>query len=148
MHPIRWVLGLVALTAVSVALAPSHRATATQAPDVVGTWRILSAKENGKPVPLPAGTTILKHVTPTDFVFVYYDERGQITAAGGGPYTLKGTRYEETLQYGLGAGVMPLLGKTQVFTLRIEGMHWYHNGKESDGTVVEEVWERVRRGSP
>jgi len=37
----------------------------------------------------------------------------------------------------------PLIGKTQVFTLRIDGGRWYHSGKESDGTVVEEVWERV-----
>lgn len=148
MHRIGWLLGLAGLTAGSAGLAPRHLPTVTQAPEVVGTWRLLSAKENGKPVSLPAGTTILKHVTPTDFVFVYYDERGQMTAAGGGPYALRGTRYEETLQYGLAAGVMPLLGKPQVFTLRIEGMRWYHTGKESDGTVVEEVWERVRRGPP
>lgn len=142
-------LGLAGVVGMSIALAQPNHPPAPQAPGAVGSWRLLSAKENGKALDLPSGTTILKHVTPTDFMFVYYDQSGQITAAGGGPYTLQGSRYEETLEYGIGAGVKPLLGKPQVFTLRIDGTHWYHSGNESDGTVVEEVWERLHRaGSP
>ena len=51
---------------------------------------------------------------------------------------------EETVEYGFGEGMAPLIGKTQQFTLRIAEGRWYHEGKESDGTVVEEVWERAR----
>jgi hypothetical protein len=40
----------------------------------------------------------------------------------------------------------PLIGTTQVFTLRIEGGRWYQAGTETGGTVIEEVWERVRAG--
>jgi len=141
---LRWLGGLLLAAVASAPLAPTSRPLPSQTPQaVVGSWRLVSAKANGKAISVPAGTTILKHVTPTDFIFVYYDEHGVITVAGGGPYRLNGSRYEETVKYGIGEGMGPLIGKTQVFTLRIDGGRWYHNGKESDGTVVEEVWERV-----
>lgn len=140
-----WLDRLALLATVGAALATTSGRMQAQTPDpVVGTWRLVSAKANGRPLDLPAGTTILKHVTPTDFVFVYYDQQGQVTVVGGGPCRMDGSRYEETVEYGLGAGMKPYLGKTQVFTLRIEGGRWYHSGTESDGTVIEEVWERAR----
>jgi hypothetical protein len=108
----------------------------------VGTWKLVTAKANGKAVDVPAGTTVLKHVTPTDFVFVYYTTQGLITVAGGGRYTYDGTRYAESVEYGVGEGMAPYIGKTQQFMLRIEGARWYQSGTETDGTTVEEVWER------
>jgi hypothetical protein len=144
MHGTRWLGRLLLMLTVSGAPAAAGPAAAQPPEAAVGTWRLVSAKVNGKPADIPAGTTILKHVTPTDFVFVYYDRQGQVTVAGGGPYRLDGTRYEETVEYGLGEGMQPLLGKTHVFTLRIEGGRWYQEGAERDGTVIEEVWERAR----
>jgi hypothetical protein len=136
--------GLVA-AAVSLAMAAAGRASPARDPaTVVGTWKLVSAKANGKAVDIPAGTTVLKHITPTDFVFVYYTQQGLITVAGGGRYALHGNRYEESVEYGVGEGMAPYIGKTQVFTLRIEAGRWYHSGTESDGTVVEEVWEPAR----
>jgi hypothetical protein len=137
--------GLALVAGLSTALtSTTRRSPVRAAATIVGSWQLVSAKANGKVIDVPAGTTILKHVTPTDFIFVYYDERGLITVAGGGPYKLSGNRYEETVKYGRGEGVGPLIGKTQVFSLRIDGDRWYHGGRESDGTVIEEVWERVR----
>ncbi len=144
MQRMRWLLGLAVVAGVSFGAVPSGRPSPTQAPEVAGSWTLVSAKANGRALDFPTGTTILKHVTSTDFIFVHYDRRGQITAAGGGHYTVSGSRYEETVAYGLGEGITPLLGRTQVFTLRIDDRRWYHGGKETDGTVIEEVWERVR----
>ena len=136
-----WFGALTFAACLTLGLAASHSA----APTVVGTWTLVSAKANGKAVDVPAGTTVLKHITPTDFVFVYYTQQGLITAAGGGRYRLTGNHYEETVEYGVGEGMAPYIGKTEAFTLRLDGNRWYHSGTEHDGTVVEEVWERARR---
>jgi hypothetical protein len=137
--------GLAVVAGVSTALAFTRGPSPAWAPEAaIGSWRLVSAKANGKLSDFPAGTTILKHVTPTDFMFVYYNTQGLITVAGGGKYSLEGTHYEEAVQYGIGEGMAPLIGTTQVFTLRIEGGRWHQTGKETDGTLIEEVWERVR----
>ena len=148
MPRLEWLGRLTIVAGVSIAMAT--RPSSVSSPETaVGSWRLASAKANGKVSAFPAGMTILKHVTPTDFIFVYYNDRGLITVAGGGQYRRDGTRYEEAIKYGFGEGMAPLIGTTQVFTLRIEGGRWYQAGKETDGTVVEEVWERVRAaGSP
>lgn len=145
MHGMRWLgrLGLAAGVGAALAM-PTRSAPAQTREPAVGTWRLVSAKANGRLLDIPGGTTILKHVTSTDFVFIHYDQQGQVTVAGGGRYRLDGARYEETVEYGLGEGMRPLIGKTQVFSLRIEGGRWYQEGTESDGTVIEEVWERAR----
>jgi hypothetical protein len=140
----RWLGGSALAAALGAALATTSCRPPAQTPEaVVGTWRLVSAKTNGSLADIPAGTTILKHVTPTDFVFVYYDQQGQVTVVGGGSYSRDGSRYEETVVYGLGEGMKPYIGKTQVFTLRIENGRWYQEGTESNGTMIEEVWERA-----
>jgi hypothetical protein len=145
MARLEWLGSLTVVAGVSIAMAT--RPSSGSSPETaVGSWRLVSAKANGKVSAFPAGMTILKHVTPTDFIFVYYNDRGLITVAGGGQYRRDGTRYEEAIKYGFGEGMAPLIGTTQVFTLRIEGGRWYQAGKETDGTVIEEVWERVRAG--
>ena len=114
-----------------------------QAPALVGTWRLVSAKSGGQTIDFPPGTTILKHLTPTHFVWLHYDRQGQITQAGGGSYVVSGNRYDETPEYGLGEGIQPLLGKRQSFTARIAQGRWYHSGQETNGDVIEEIWERL-----
>ncbi len=142
MQRMQWFGGLTLLASLGTSIvAARYPATAPKPATAVGTWQLVSAKANGKAVDIPAGTTVLKHVTPTDFVFVYYTPQGLITVAGGGRYTYNGTRYEESVQYGVGEGMAPYIGKTQVFTLRIEGGRWHQSGTETDGTTVEEVWE-------
>lgn len=140
----KWFGGLTLVACIGFGIVAARRPSPNPA-TVVGTWKLVSAKANGKAVDIPAGTTVLKLLTPTDFVFVYYTEQGLITVAGGGHYTLDGNRYAETVEYGVGEGMAPYIGKTETFTLRIEGGRWYHSGTEHDGTVVEEVWEPARR---
>ena len=60
-------------------------------------------------------------------------------------YTLKGDQYVETPEYGLGNVLPALKGKPQVFTWKLDGNKWHHNGKLSIGVTIEEVWERVEK---
>ena len=110
---------------------------------LVGTWKQVKAKFGGRESKIPEGTMQLKHITPTHFMFVDFDKDGKFIDAFGGPYTLKGEKYEETLEYGVGDVFKMLKGKPQSFECKVEGNKWYHNGTLSNGLTIEEVWERV-----
>jgi hypothetical protein len=110
---------------------------------LVGTWKQVKAKFGGRESKIPEGTTQLKHITPTHFMFVDFDKDGKFIDAFGGPYTLKGEKYEETLDYGFGDVFKTLKGKPQLFECKVEGNKWYHNGTLSSGMTIEEVWVRV-----
>ncbi|HKE92649.1 MAG TPA: hypothetical protein VKB45_20115 [Gemmatimonadales bacterium] len=145
MQRLHWFGGLTLVACLGSAItAADYPKLESKPASAVGTWKLVTAKANGKAVDIPAGTTVLKHVTPTDFVFVYYTQQGLITVAGGGHYTYDGTRYAESVEYGVGEGMAPYIGKTQAFTLRIADGRWYQSGTETDGTTVEEVWELTR----
>ena len=48
---------------------------------LVGTWKLVSAKYNGQDFRFPEGATMLKHITPTQFMWVTYDADGNVTRA-------------------------------------------------------------------
>lgn len=140
---------LVAAVAFAVA-APAARADEPKpAPkpehQLVGTWKMVSAKYGGQERKFPDGFTMVKHVTPTQFMWATYDADGKVMRAAGGGYTLKGEAYEETPEYGLSADFDLIKGKAQTFTWKVEGNKWLHNGKLSSGLTIEEVWERVEK---
>jgi len=110
---------------------------------LVGTWKQVKAKFGGRESKIPEGTMQLKHITPTHFMFVDFDKDGKFIDAFGGPYILKGEKYEETLEYGFGDVFKTLKGKPQLFECKVEGNKWYHNGTLSSGMTIEEVWVRV-----
>jgi hypothetical protein len=110
---------------------------------LVGTWKCVSAKYDGKEAARPDGYTQLKHVTPTHFIWVLHDGDGKVVAGMGGTCTMKGEEYIETPDYYVGDGFEALKGKAQEFKWKVDGKKWIHNGKLSSATTVEEVWERV-----
>ena len=112
---------------------------------LVGTWKLVSAKYGGSDFTFPEGTTTVKHVTPTQFMWATYDGEGTVSRAAGGRYTLKGETYEETPEYGISADFDVVKGKPQTFKWKVKGNKWYHDGKLSNGQTIEEVWERVER---
>jgi hypothetical protein len=112
---------------------------------LVGTWKLISAKYGGQEVKFPEGTTMIKHVTPTQFMWANYDKDGKVTRAAGGGYTLKGEVYEETPEYGISNDFDLIKGKAQTFKWKVEGNKWHHDGKLSSGLTIEEVWERVEK---
>ena len=112
---------------------------------LIGTWKVISAKYDGKEVKRPDGYTHLKHVTPTQFMWAIYDGEGKVEAVLGGSYTLKGNEYIEVPEYGMGGALEQLKGKPQTFTWKVDGNKWHHTGKLSSGLTIEEVWERVEK---
>jgi hypothetical protein len=134
----------LALTA-SAARADEPKGEAKSDNKLVGTWKLTSAKYGGKEFKFPEGTTMLKHVTPVQFMWATYDPDGKVTRAAGGGYTLKGDVYEETPEYGISADFDLIKGKAQTFKWKVDGNKWYHNGKLSNDLTIEEVWERVEK---
>src|SRR5260370_39772544 len=66
---------------------------------LVGTWKLVSAKFEGNDFQIPEGNTQLKHVTPVQFMWAWYDKDGKVSSALGGSYTLTGDAYEEVPDY-------------------------------------------------
>jgi hypothetical protein len=110
---------------------------------LVGTWRLISAKYGGMEFKFPEGTTMVKHVTPAQFMWATYDKDGNVSRAAGGTYSLKGEVYEETPEYGVGNDFELIKGKSHVFKWKVDGKNWFHDGKLSNDLTIEEVWERV-----
>ena len=121
----------------------SKKAEAMTENKLVGTWKMVKAKYGGREYDIPEGTTEFKHVTPAHFMLAAIDKDGIVRAAIGGPYILKGGKYEETPEYGLSEVFTNIKGKPQSFDCKVEGNKWYHNGTLSNGLTIEEVWERV-----
>jgi hypothetical protein len=61
----------------SIADEPKAKAEAKPANKLVGTWKEVSAKYDGKEARPPEGFKSIKHVTPTHFMWVDLDKRRQ-----------------------------------------------------------------------
>jgi hypothetical protein len=117
--------------------------------DHVGTWQLVSFKygEATNWSNLPEGQRRIKLINPTHFSWVQYEApSGKAQTMAGGTYTLKEGAYIETIEYA-GEGMTEYLGKSQSFTIRVEGEEFHQSGRLSDGTQIEEVWQRVKSGS-
>jgi hypothetical protein len=136
------VLMILAATVADVR-ADAPKGEAKDANKLVGTWKMVGAKYDGREFDTPEGFTTIKHVTPTQFMWASYGSDGKVTRAAGGSYTLKGEEYTETPEYGISGDFDIIKGKAQTFTWRVEGDKWYHTGKLSNGLTIEEVWQRV-----
>lgn len=137
------ILALAVITTTARSAEPKGDAKSDN--KLVGTWKLVSAKYGGEEYKWDEGTTTVKHVTPTQFMWASYDKDGKITRSAGGDYTIKGEGYEETPKYGMSSDFDIIKGKAQTFKWRIEGNKWHHNGKLSNGLTIEEVWERVEK---
>jgi hypothetical protein len=128
-------------------VSPAHEPAMTKGvPNaLVGSWRMVASKYGEQEFTFPAGTTVVKLVTPTQYMLAIYDAEGKVSRATGGDYTLKDDRYEETPRYSTSDGFERMKDKPQVLTTRIEGDRWLYRGKLTNGMVIEEVWERVTR---
>lgn len=110
---------------------------------LVGSWKLVSAKYGGQDFQFPEGTTMVKHVTPTHFIWATYGEDGVVSRTAGGTYTLEGDQYKESVRYGMGGDFDVIKGQSHAFTCAIDGNTWKHNGKLANGLTIEEVWERA-----
>jgi hypothetical protein len=112
---------------------------------LIGTWKLVSAKYGGKESKLPEGTTALKHITPTQMMWLSYDKDGKMTRAAGGSYTLKADDFTDTPEYGMGNDFDVVKGMTHAFKCKVVGNKWLYTGKLASGLEIEEVWERVEK---
>jgi hypothetical protein len=142
----RWLAAVVVFAvAAPGARADEPKPAAKPENKLVGSWKLVSAKYGGNEFKFPEGTTMVKHITPTQFMWATYDADGKVTRAAGGGYTLKGDAYEETPEYGLSADFDLIKGKAQTFTWKVDGKKWFHTGKLSNDLTIDEVWERVEK---
>jgi hypothetical protein len=112
---------------------------------LVGTWKLVSAKYGEREFKFPEGTSMVKHITPTHFMWATHDAEGKVWRTAGGPYTLKGEEYVETPEYGISQDFDIIKGKAQTFKCKVDGNKWHHNGQLSNGLTIEEIWERVEK---
>jgi hypothetical protein len=82
----------------------------------------------------------IKVIGPARFSFLTLRADGSLARAAAGRYTISGNTYTEYLDL---TSPSDAQGSTGVFTWRIDGDTWYHNG-ENRGVKFEEVWRRAR----
>jgi hypothetical protein len=124
------------------AVADEVKADPKAAINLVGTWKLVSAKYGGNESNLPQTATTLKHITPTHYMWLTYSEDGAISRGAGGTYTLEGGEFTQMGQFGV-ASTFPLVKGTNTYKCKIDGKKWYHTGKLANGLTIDEVWERV-----
>jgi hypothetical protein len=87
----------------------------------------------------------IKLITAGHFQWVVYDLQSKTTSTmAGGPYTLKGDSYKETIAYGTENVVQDLGGKEQPFTIRLDGDKFTQSGTLTNGTKIDETWRRIK----
>ena len=115
------------------------------AKELIGTWRMVSAKYGGSESELPTQLTVLKHLTPTHMTWMRaVPDSGEVVAMACGKWKLDGDQYSEVPEFGMGGDFATVKGGTHVFTCKIVGDRWHHTGKLATGLTIEEVWERQR----
>lgn len=107
--------------------------------ELPGTWESVSHAD------LPREIHFIKHVTPTHFTWVLYDDdKKAVLDATGGSWALKDGKYEETIEFA-SDNVQQLRGKTFRFTINLVDDKWDHKAVPGSEIEVDEVWTRVKQ---
>jgi hypothetical protein len=131
-------LGLIIVVS-SVTFAPTQ-GKAIEQNKIEGTWELVS-RDVGN---FSERMREIKLISPKHFVWVVYDiKKRKPLFTGGGSYTLTGESYTEHMDFMDGKGAEALVGKDQVFTLKIDGEILVLSGTLSDGEKLGETWRRV-----
>ena len=127
----------IALTAVFLALSQTNGSDAKRSP-LDGTWELVSGQ------PLPEGARDIKIISGGHFIFVAYDtEKGKPLYTGGGTYILNGSSYSEHIDFASDQISAGLVGKDQLFTVKVDGDTFTQTGTLSNGKSLSETWKRV-----
>jgi hypothetical protein len=113
---------------------------------LVGTWKIVEAKQGADILPSgPTDPIQYKHLTPTHFMVfeVAPGAANTITWAHGGTYTLAAGTYTENVQHGFGTPFPVVRGKSFAFQCTAEGDDTWHIAGDVAGTPIVETWKRV-----
>jgi hypothetical protein len=115
--------------------------------NIQGTWELLAQKAAGGPVldvsKSKKGREI-KLIVEGHFVWVVYGFKSRTPdSVGGGTYTLAGVSYVERLDFA-SPKLVSYVGHDQEFTVKLDGDRLIQTGVLSDGTALQEVWQKVR----
>lgn len=107
-------------------------------PKLLGTWEKAMGPQD------PETLRMVKHITPTHWTWVIYDRESKtVTAAMGGPWSLKDDKYEETVAFTTDDAAAAR-GKSFAFSFQVDGDRWlFRKGPGARGAIVE-VWKRVK----
>lgn len=131
-----------AVTLLLAVLAPSNPSQTKPTeqpctgPTLVGTWELVRRPDE------PTASTVLKHVTPTHFFVLSAGATGDASYGHGGPYTVAGGTYTESIAHGFGSPFSQLRGTKVSFQCKIEGDVWHSVG-EIGGQTFDERWRRL-----
>jgi hypothetical protein len=127
----------IALTAVFLALSQTN-GSHTEKSQLDGTWELVSGQQ------LPEGARDIKVILGGHFIFVAYDrEKGKPLYTGGGTYILNGSSYTEHIDFASDEISAGLVGKDQLFTVKVDGDTFTQTGTLSNGKGLSETWKRV-----
>ena len=108
--------------------------------EIQGTWRQVSATNDGKPLPRAEGATLHLYVTSTQFVQIFLTKDKVAAFVAGGHWTLAGDELSETIEY-TSAGAEKGKGQTFVYHSKMDGARLILSGTFR-GQQGEEIWER------
>jgi hypothetical protein len=125
---------------------PSLPGNACTPAALVGTWKVVEAKQGGETIPTgPTDPTEYKQLTPTHFMVFQVAAGGAhtMTWAHGGTYTLAGGTYTESIQYGFGEPYQVVSGKSFAFQCTMDSDGTWHIAGDVAGMPIVETWKRV-----
>jgi|GEM_PF-898847 hypothetical protein len=144
---------VIALLAVGLTVGLSDEKEAPkEAPKnpLLGTWELVKVKsDDGEFKDFPKEHRRVKLITDTHWSWVQYSTDGpkEVQGGAGGPYTLKGDNYVETIEFAT-KGMADFLDKSLAFKIRIDGDKCVVTGALPNGLGLEEIWQRVKAPLP
>ena len=115
---------------------------------LIGSWRIIEAHRDGVPSELHYTAVTIKHITPTQFLWLSYkpDDR-KIFRSMGGSWTVKNGVYLETPQYATREDFVDKgYGNVTRIECEIKGDIFTQTIVGKDGSRFVEVWKRMKPG--
>lgn len=113
--------------------------------DITGTWRLDSYRygsDDNPFVTVDQSWPRIKLMTANTFLWVTYDSTSKrITKSAGGKYTLEGSNYTESIDYGY--NMDSYLGTQSKFSVNVGDGMFFMTGYLNDGLKIEEVWRKV-----
>jgi hypothetical protein len=136
-------MSILALLATMQAAPEAQRTPCRSDTNLVGTWRVVEARGQRWPDDHP----VHKHVTPTHYVVIEWDQAASNTAsrAHGGSYVVGAGTHTSTVLYGFGEAYGKVAGKPFRIEARCwtSGDEWHLEGEVPGFGALRERWVRV-----
>jgi hypothetical protein len=106
---------------------------------LLATWESVSRSPEA-----PKAMRKVKHVTPTHWIWVIYDrDNKMVLAAAGGPWSIKGGKYEEICEFTTD-NFPQARGKSFAYDFKVDGDQWTIKRGPEFEIRNDETWERLK----